>query len=33
MANAKAALTDALKHSKKFVAIASGTAVEEDVEN
>ena len=33
MPNAKAALTDALKHSKTFVAIASGTAVEEDVEN
>ena len=33
MANAKAALTDALKHAKTFTAIASGAAVEDDVQN
>lgn len=33
MGNANGALDDALKHSKSFIAIASGTAVEEDVEN
>ncbi len=33
MANAKAALVDALKHAKTFTAIASGVAVEADAGN
>ena len=33
MPNAKAALNDALKHAKVFTAMASGTAVQEGVEN
>lgn len=33
MANAKAALNDALKHAKTFTAIASGVAVEADAQN